>query len=515
MVQKSNMGGRTIMENSIYKDIAERTKGDIYIGVVGPVRTGKSTFIKRFMESVVLPNMVNEYDRERARDELPQSAGGKTVMTTEPKFIPDDAVKIMVGDNVELKVKMIDCVGYLVPEAIGGEENGEVRMVHTPWSDAPVPFDTAAETGTKRVISEHSTIGMLVTTDGTIGDFSRDNYVGVEERVARELSELGKPFAVILNSARPDSPEAVELAVSLEEKYGAPVALVNCMELNGEDISHILEMVLMEFPVREITVKLPVWTAVLDEEHRLIKGIYETVGKAAETVRKLSTVTGGFLGTMNEGLSRLLSAYGETKADSYAFLEKIEPGTGSGTVEIRLPEELYYTVISEISGIPMQNESDLLETLRTLSEIKREYDKYSEAIRSVDQSGYGIVMPDVEDLHLEEPEIVRQSGGYGVRIRAKAPSVHLIKADIETEINPIVGTEQQSEEFIRFLTKEFAEKPEAVWQSNLFGRSLHELVSDGIHTKLHHLPDDARMKFGETLSKIINEGSQGLICIIL
>jgi len=503
------------MDNSIFKDIAERTNGDIYIGVVGPVRTGKSTFIKRFMESMVIPNIVNEYDRERARDELPQSAGGKTVMTTEPKFIPDEAVKIQVGDNVELKVKMIDCVGYLVPEAMGGEENGEVRMVHTPWSDSPVPFDTAAETGTKKVISEHSTIGMLVTTDGTIGDFSRDNYVGVEERVARELSAIGKPFAVILNSAKPDSPEAVELAMKLEEKYGAPVALVNCMELNGEDISHILEMVLMEFPVREIAVKLPVWTSVLDEEHKLIKGIHETVGKAAESVQKLSTVTNAFLEIMNEGLSKLLATYGETEKVTCAFLEKLEPGTGSGAVEIRLPEVLYYNVISEISGIPMKNESDLLETLKSLSEVKKEYDKYSDAIRSVAQSGYGIVMPDVEDLHLEEPEIVRQSGGYGVKIRASAPSVHLIKADIETEINPIVGTEQQSEEFIRFLTKEFEEKPEAVWQSNMFGRSLHELVSDGINNKLHHLPDDARVKFGETLSKIINEGSQGLICIIL
>lgn len=503
------------MDNSIYKDIAERTKGDIYIGVVGPVRTGKSTFIKRFMETTVIPNIVNEYDRERARDELPQSAGGKTVMTTEPKFIPDEAVKIRTGDNVELKVRMVDCVGYLVPEAIGGEENGEVRMVHTPWSDTPVPFDEAAETGTKRVISEHSTVGMLVTTDGTIGDFSRDNYVGVEERVARELSAIGKPFAVILNSAKPDSPEAVELAVELEEKYGAPVALVNCTELNGEDISHILEMVLMEFPVREISVRMPAWISVLDGDHKLIKGIFDSVGKAAEDIRKLSGVPGAFVREMNVGLGKLLAAYGEKGEETYAFLESIEPGKGSASVEIRLPEALYYSIISEISGIPMENESDLLETLRSLSEVKREYDKYSEAIRAVDSRGYGVVMPDIGDLHLEEPEIVRQSGGYGVRIRASAPSVHLIKANIETEINPIVGTEQQSEEFIRFLTKEFEEKPEAVWESNLFGRSLHELVSDGIHTKLDRLPDDARMKFGETLSKIINEGSQGLICIIL
>ncbi len=503
------------MDNSIYKDIAERTKGDIYIGVVGPVRTGKSTFIKRFMETAVIPNIVNEYDRERARDELPQSAGGKTVMTTEPKFIPDEAVKLRLSDNVELKVRMVDCVGYLVPEAIGGEENGEVRMVHTPWSDTPVPFDAAAEEGTRRVISEHSTIGMLVTTDGTVGDFTRDHYVGAEERTAKELSAIGKPFAVILNSARPESSEAVELAMKLEEKYGAPVALVNCLELNGDDIAHILEMVLMEFPVREVSVRMPVWTSVLDGEHRLIKGITDTVGKAAESLSRLSTVAGTFMDAMNEGLGRILTSYGEAGEESCAVLEQIDPGKGSAAVEIRLPEALYYSVISEISGIPMKNESDLLETLRSLSAVKKEFDKYSEAIRAVDSRGYGVVMPDVTDLHLEEPEIVRQSGGCGVRIRASAPSVHMIRANIETEINPIVGTEQQSEEFIRFLTKEFEEKPESVWESNLFGRSLYELVNDGIHSKLDHLPDDARLKFGETLSKIINEGSQGLICILL
>lgn len=503
------------MENSIYRDIAERTGGDIYIGVVGPVRTGKSTFIKKFMESVVMPNIVNEYDRERARDEMPQSAGGKTVMTTEPKFIPDDAVKIKVGDSTELKVKMIDCVGYLIPEAIGCEENGEMRMVHTPWSEEPVPFDVAAETGTKKVISEHSTIGMLVTTDGTIGDLGRDNYTGVEERVAKELSDIGKPFAIILNSARPESDEAVKLAMKLEEKYNAPVALVNCMELNGEDISHILEMVLMEFPVREISVKLPVWTSVLDEEHKLIKGIYEVIGKAADTINKLSTISDAFTETLNTGLNKVLASYGETTDETYTVIEKIEPGYGSGTIEIRLPEELYYDIISEITGIPMKNESDLLASLKSLSAIKKEFDKYSEAIESVNSRGYGIVMPEVSDLQLEEPEIVKQAGGYGVRICASAPSVHMIKANIETEINPIIGTEQQSEELIKFLTKDFDENPEAVWESNIFGRSLYELVNDGLHTKLEHLPDDARIKFGETLSKIINEGSQGLICIIL
>ncbi len=504
------------MDYSIYKDIAERTNGDIYIGVVGPVRTGKSTFIKRFMESLVIPNITNEYDKGRARDELPQSAGGRTVMTTEPKFIPDEAVRIHLGEGTELAVKMVDCVGYLIPEAMGNEENGEVRMVHTPWSDQPMPFETAAEMGTRRVITDHATIGMLVTTDGTIGDFGRDNYVGVEERVVKELREMGKPFALILNSARPESAEAMSLAMKLEEKYGAPVALVNCMELNGEDIAHILEMVLMEFPVREITVKLPMWTTVVGEGHPLAVGIGEAVAAASENVGKLSTVGTDFLSSVNVSMGKLLSSYGgQVPEGDAATLEKLEPGKGSGTVEVRLPESLYYTVISEISGIPMENESDLLTALRTLSEAKRTYDKYSEAIMAVEQMGYGIVMPEVEDLKLEEPELVHQAGGYGVKIRASAPSVHMIKADIRTEINPIVGTESQSEELIRFLAKEFEENPDTVWQSKMFGRSLHELVSDGIHTKLLHLPDDARAKFGETLTKIINEGSQGLICIIL
>ena len=502
-------------DTKIYRDIAERTGGDVYIGVVGPVRSGKSTFIKKFMDSVVIPGISSEFDRERARDELPQSAGGKTVMTTEPKFIPDEGVSIKTSDGTELRVKLIDCVGYMIPEALGGEENGEERMVHTPWHSEPVPFETAAEYGTRKVISEHSTIGMLVTSDGTIGDFTRDNYVGAEERVAAELTEQGKPFAVILNSAKPESDSAVALAMKLEEKYGAPVALVNCMELNADDIWHILGMLLEEFPAKEADIVLPGWTAVLPEDHKLKKSIRESVISAAREMKKLRDIKTVFCSKLTEGIEKVVSLCGNYSEGVKISVDKTDAGEGSAVLTVKLPEELYFDVISEITGIPMKNQTELLGAIDTLSQAKREFDKYRDAICEVNERGYGIVIPDSESLTLEEPEIVRQSGGYGVKIKASATSIHMIKTNIETEINPIVGTEQQSEEMVSFLTKGIEEDPDSVWRSNMFGRSLYELVNDGLNAKLANMPDDARIKFGETLSKIINEGSQGLICIIL
>lgn len=502
-------------DTSIYRDIAKRTKGDVYIGVVGPVRSGKSTFIKKFMETVVLPNIKDEFDRDRARDELPQSAGGKTVMTTEPKFIPDEAVSVSIGDGIVLSVRLVDCVGYMIPEALGGEENGTQRMVHTPWHEDPVPFGEAAEYGTRKVINEHSTIGMLVTTDGTIGDFSRDNYIGVEERVAAELTELGKPFAVILNSAHPESESAVKLAMKLEEKYKAPVALVNCMELNADDFWNILAMLLEEFPAKETDIILPPWTSVLPEDHRLKNGIREAIVAASREMKRLRDVKDTFASILNDGLRKAVEKCGDYSDDVAVEIGKTDAGSGQVTMSVSFPEGLYYDVISEITGIRMKNETELLEALGNLSDAKRELDKYRQAIADVDEKGYGIVMPEIDSLTLEEPEIIRQAGGYGVRLRASAPSIHMIKTNIETEINPIVGTEQQSEEMINYLVKEFEENPTAIWESNMFGRSLYELVNDGLHAKLEHMPDDARTKFGETLSKIINEGSQGLICIIL
>lgn len=502
-------------DTAIYKDIAGRTHGDVYIGVVGPVRSGKSTFIKRFMESVVIPNIRSESDRERSRDELPQSAGGRTVMTTEPKFIPDEGVNITVDEGVSLRVKLVDCVGYMIPDAQAGGENGTTRMVHTPWHSEPVTFEEAAEYGTRKVIAEHATIGMLVTSDGSVGDFPRESYQQTEERVANELTELGKPFAVILNSAHPESDDAMRLAMKLEEKYRAPVALVNCLELDAEDITHILEMLLDEFPAKEADVIFPAWTSVLPDDHRLKRGIYEAAVAASKKMKRLRDIRGEFSETLLTGIKKAASTVGEYGDDIAADIEKTDAGRGTASLRVRLPDGLYYDVISEITGIPMKNETDLLEALEGLSAAKREFDKYRTALAEVNEKGYGIVMPCVDDLHLEDPEIVRQAGGYGVRLRASASSVHMIKTNIETEINPIVGTEQQSEEMVKYLMQEFEDDPKTIWQSNMFGKSLYELVNDGLHTKLDHMPEDARQKFGETLSKIINEGSQGLICIIL
>ena len=490
-------------DHSIYKDIAERTGGDIYIGVVGPVRSGKSTFIKRFMESLVLPNMGEGYSRERARDEMPQSAAGKTVMTTEPKFIPDEAVTIHLDDSANMRVKMIDCVGYIVPEALGTIENGHPRMVRTPWQEEPMPFVEAAEMGTHKVITEHATIGMLVTTDGTIGEISRDSYVEAEERVVRELKALGKPFAMILNSARPGSEEAIALAYELEAKYGIPVALVSCMDLDAEDIRHILELVLHEFPVTEVRVRLPEWTTALEPTHRIHASLLTALRRAADRVKKIGDIREAF------------SDFAECEFVESAEVDDVDLGRGCALITLRMTDGLYYRVLSELSGFEINGEEELIGLLRDLSRMKTEYDKVAAALQECDERGYGIVMPDVSDMTLDEPEIVRQAGGYGVKLRASASSIHMIRANIEAEVHPIVGTEQQSEDMVRYMLREFEEDPAKIWESNMFGKSLYELVNDSIHSKLEHMPDASRQKLSETLERIINEGSGGLICILL
>ena len=484
-------------DNSIYSDIAKRTGGDIYIGVVGPVRTGKSTFIHRFLDSVVLPNIENEYDRQRTLDEMPQSATGKTIMTTEPKFVPDEAVRVYPGDGIELNVKMVDCVGYMVDQALGAEEGGETRMVMTPWSDKQMPFTEAAELGTSKVIGEHATIAMLVTTDGTIGEIPRESYIPAEERVAKELTELGKPFAIILNSASPESESARILAGELEEKYNAPVALVCCPDLNAEDIREILALVLSEFPVREISFTLPEWTEALPKEHKLKADIISSITEFGEKVSKLGDIE-------------------KTLSEGYNF-ERVSVNAGDGTAIFNIPidKSEYYNSLSEITGLEVSDEKTLFMLLTELAEVKKRYAKVEGALRDVEEKGYGIVMPTVEELKLDEPSLVKQQGGYGVKVTAHADSIHMIKTGIKADLCPVIGTEEQSEEVVKFLAEEFEENPERVWEYNMFGKSLYDMVSDGMTAKLAHMPDESREKLGETLGKIINEGSNGLICILL
>ena len=490
-------------DTSIYRDIAERTGNTFYLGVIGPVRTGKSTFIKKFMETLVIPNIKDENERERTRDEMPQSAAGKTVMTTEPKFIPDEPVEITLGDNAVMKVKMVDCVGYIIPGAMGHIEDGHARMVHTPWQSEPMPFVEAAEYGTRKVIREHSTVGMLVTTDGTIGELPRESYIDAEERVVRELKEINKPFAIILNSAEPGSDSAVNLAYRLEEKYEAPVALVNCLELDSDDIRHILELVLSEFPVCEIRVRLPDWVGALPSGHKLRTGLDGFISERAGKVTKIGEIGKVFTDVSGSEIVKAVK------------VDRIDLGKGVANLSVELCDGLYYRTISELCGFEIDGEEKLITLLSELSEMKKKYDRVASALEEVETKGYGIVTPEIDDLKLEEPEIVKQSGGYGVRLRASAPSIHMIKAEIETEISPMVGTEQQSEEIVKYMLHEFEEDPKKIWESNLFGKTLYDLVNEGLHTKLGHMPEEARTKLSETLARIINEGSGGLICIIL
>ena len=492
-----------VVEHSIYKDISERTGGDIYIGVVGPVRTGKSTFIKRFMQNVVLPNIDDGYSKERARDEMPQSAAGKTVMTTEPKFVPDEAVTILIDGNISMRVKMIDCVGFIVSEALGTLEGGQERMVNTPWQEEPMPFVQAAEYGTEKVIKDHSTIGMLITTDGSIGEISRESYIPAEERVVAELKAIGKPFAIVLNSADPTSEKAVALAYELEEKYGAPVALVSCLDLDFEDISRILELVLYEFPVSEIAFSVPSWISTLESTHPIKSTLKASVAEVAARVAKI--------GDIRKAISSLED---NEYIDSYS-VDEINLGNGGASITLKFADELYYSVISELTGFDISSENELICLLREMSVMKSQYERVAEALEMAESKGYGIVMPTADELRLEEPEIVKQNGGYGVRLSASAQSIHMIRANIETEINPIVGTEQQSEELVRSMLKEFESEPSRLWNSNMFGKTLYELVNEGLHTKLEHIPDESRTKLSETLERIVNEGSNGLICIIL
>ncbi len=490
-------------EYSIYEDIARRSGGDVYIGVVGPVRTGKSTFIKRFMDLAVIPNIDNEYKRARAQDELPQSAGGKMIMTTEPKFIPNEAAPITIGDGVNLKVRMIDCVGYIVDSAMGHIENSMPRMVMTPWSEDKVPFAEAAETGTKKVINEHSTIGIVVTTDGSVTEIPRGDYVEAEERVIKELKAINKPFAVILNTSDPMGDNALRCKEEMEEKYGVGVIPINCDRLSMGDVNAIMEKILYEFPLTEIGVNIPSWVLGLEEGSWLKDRLKEDIVSASENIEKLADV------------QRLAQKLREIPWIFRADIDKTDLGTGKVTISAEISDETFYQIIREGTGLELFDQQGLMEALKQLSEVKKKYDKIAIALDEAKCKGYGIVSPDIDELTLEEPEIMKQGSKFGIRLRASAPSLHLIRADIRTEVNPIVGTEKQSEELVHYLLNEFETDPVKIWESNIFGKSLHELVNEGLLNKLNHMPEDARGKIQETLQRIINEGSGGLICIIL
>ena len=490
-------------EYNIYKDISERTGGEIYIGVVGPVRTGKSTFIKRFMDCLVIPSIDNEYSKERAKDELPMSGSGKTICTTEPKFIPDDAVEITVGANAKMKVRMIDCVGYLVDGAVGHEEEEAPRMVTTPWQTEPMEFALAAEIGTKKVICDHSTIGLVITTDGSVTDLEREAYQTAEKKVISELKQLNKPFAVVLNTKYKNEPQTQKLRQFLESEYKVPVVACDCQNVTEEEIKGILEKILRQFPILQIAVNLPGWLFALDDGHKLKTQLYEAVLSSADGLKNVCDT------------DEFLKKMGECELVSGVITEETDMGKGTCTVCAKLPKEIFWETAREMSGFEIKDDASLLTLLSDMAKIKAEYEKISQALSEVKENGYGIVMPQVEDLSLCEPEIVRQGGRYGVRLRASAPSIHMIKADIETEVSPVVGSEKQSEDLVKYLLSEFETDPKSIWESNIFGKSLHELVSEGLKGKLMHMPDDARAKLRETLSRIINEGSGGLICIIL
>ena len=489
--------------NDIYSDIAKRTKGDIYIGVVGPVRTGKSTFIKKFMETLVIPNIQSDFQRERAIDELPQSAAGKTIMTTEPKFIPEEAVEIDLDNSAHMKVRMIDCVGYIVPSSIGYFENEAPRMVITPWFDGEIPFNMAAEVGTQKVITEHSTIGLVVTTDGSISDIPRDEYEESEERVITELQSINKPFVVLMNSMYPESEQSKALCKKLQEKYSTPVIPVNCLSLDESDIRGILTQILFAFPIKEINIEMPKWITYLEKTNWLKKDMFSAIKIAAEGIELVREVK-WCSDTINE-----CKHVNESKINS------IDLGKGSANISVEVNNDLFYKIIGEVTGIEINDESDLMPQILELAKVKNKYDKISDALRDVEETGYGIVMPTIDELTLEEPEMLKQGGKYGIKLCATAPSIHLMRADIMTEVAPIVGSERQSEELVEYLLNDFEDNPEKIWDSNIFGKSLHELVNEGLHNKLYKMPPSARQKLQVTVERIINEGCNGLICFIL
>ena len=490
-------------QNTLYRDIAGRCGGDIYIGVVGPVRTGKSTFIKRFMELLVLPGLQDEGARERTVDELPQSGAGRTIMTTQPRFVPDEAVEVRLKDGASARARLVDCVGYLIPGVLGLSEGEEARMVRTPWYDHDIPFEEAAELGTRRVIRDHSTLGVVVTTDGSVVDMPRSAYEGAERRVIDELKALGKPFIVLMNTTAPASPEAMKLRDALAERYGVPVHAVNVREMGLEDLNALLESLLFEFPLREIRIQTPAWLTALAADHWLSASVFGSVSEAARNMRRV------------RDHALLRKALEENGYVEDALPLRISLNDGTLQYRLNLKDGLFYRVLGEACGQDIEGEAHLFEMMKELVAARRKYDRVADALDSVQRTGYGVVMPDMDEMTLKSPELVRQGAHYGVRLEASAPSVHMIRADIQTEVNPIVGAESQSRELADRLSEQLAEDAEGVWETEIFGRTLNELVRDGMNGKLARMPEDVRGKLREALEKIINEGSGGMICIML
>lgn len=489
-------------EYDLFRDIAERTGGDIYIGVVGPVRTGKSTFIKKFMETLILPNINDPYEKERAKDELPQSAAGKTIMTTEPKFIPNEAVEISFKDNVSVRVRMVDCVGYTVKGALGYAEQDMPRMVLTPWFQEEIPFQEAAEIGTKKVITEHSTIGIVIITDGSVTDLMREDYIEAEERVINELKTLEKPFLVILNTKYPTDESTTELRLNLEAQYDVPVVPVDCMQLESDDVYAILQEVLYEFPVKEVNVLLPKWVEELPPSYWLHEKFTDAVNATVCDIKRLRDI------------DHAIHGLAEFDFIADVLLQEMNLGSGAALIEVTAQDGLFFRVLEEITGFTIKGEQHILTLMRDLAQAKHEYDKLKDALEKVKETGYAVVAPQADEMVLEEPEIIRTGSRFGVRLKATAPSLHIIRTDVQAEVAPILGTEKQSEELIQYLMKEFEGEPEKIWRTNLFGKPLNLLVREGIENKLQSMPENAQLKLRDALTRIVNDGSGGLICII-
>ncbi len=489
---------RLAMEN-IYQDIAARTGGNIYIGVVGPVRTGKSTLIKRIMEELVIPGIDDPYRRERARDELPQSGSGKTIMTSEPKFVPEEAVEISPDGTAKLRVRMIDSVGYMVDGAVGAEEDGVPRMVTTPWFDYEIPMTEAAELGTKKVMEEHCSIGIVVTTDGTVTDIPRADYLAAEKRAIADMKATGKPFLVIINSRDPGGDGAASVKTALKTQFGIDAAIADCQALDSAGIAQLLRELLYAFPMKELRVYLPRWMDALEPDHPVKSALYEAL-----------LLRAGQIATLGQAEPTLATLRDLEQVLDFS-IRNVDLATGTVACALGFPESLFYEILSSKAQIQVENDAQLISLLTELSKVKQEYDKIADALSAVKATGYGVVMPAADEMTLEAPQILHKGGAYGVKLKAGAPSIHMIRVDIDTEINPMVGDEKQSQDLIDRLSNE---SPEDLWQSNIFGKSVYELIQEGLTTKLIRIPEDVRAKFRGSLSKIVNEGASGMICLI-